>query len=64
VRGRGLLLAAELDGVEAPTVYRELLDRGLVANAVTPTALRLAPPITVSDAHIDEAVGLIGEVLA
>jgi predicted acetylornithine/succinylornithine family transaminase len=63
VRGRGLLLAAELDGVEAPTVYRQLLERGLVANAVTPTALRLAPPITVSDEHIDEAVGLIAEVL-
>jgi acetylornithine/succinyldiaminopimelate/putrescine aminotransferase len=64
VRGRGLLLAAELDGVEAPTVYRQLLERGLVANAVTPTALRLAPPITVSDEHIDEAVGLIAEVLS
>jgi predicted acetylornithine/succinylornithine family transaminase len=64
VRGRGLLLAAELDGVEAPAVYRQLLERGLVANAVTPTALRLAPPITVSDEHIEEAVGLIAEVLA
>jgi len=63
VRGRGLLLAAELDGVEAPTAYRQLLDRGLVANAVTPTALRLAPPITVSDDEIDEAVGLLAEVL-
>ena len=61
--GPGLLLAAELDGVEAPAVYRQLLDRGLVVNAVTPTALRLAPPITVSDAEIDEAVGLLAEVL-
>jgi acetylornithine/N-succinyldiaminopimelate aminotransferase len=64
VRGRGLLLAAELDGVEAPAAYRKLLDRGLVVNAVTPTSLRLAPPITVSDAEIEEAVGLLAEVLA
>jgi acetylornithine/N-succinyldiaminopimelate aminotransferase len=64
VRGRGLLLAAELDGVEAPAVYRQLLDRGLVTNAVTPTALRFAPPITVSDAEIDEAVELLDEVLS
>jgi acetylornithine/N-succinyldiaminopimelate aminotransferase len=64
VRGRGLLLAAELDGVEAAAVYRQLLERGLVANAVTPTALRLAPPITVSDEHIDEAVGLLAELLS
>jgi predicted acetylornithine/succinylornithine family transaminase len=63
VRGRGLLLAAELEGVEAPVAYRELLARGLVVNAVTPTSLRLAPPITVSDAEIDEAVGLLAEVL-
>jgi acetylornithine/N-succinyldiaminopimelate aminotransferase len=64
VRGRGLLLAAELEGVEAPAAYRQLLDRGLVVNAVTPTALRLAPPITVADAEIDEAVTLLGEVLS
>ncbi len=63
VRGRGLLLAAELKGVEAPAAYRGRLDRGLVVNAVTPTSLRLAPPITVSDAEIEEAVALLAEVL-
>jgi acetylornithine/succinyldiaminopimelate/putrescine aminotransferase len=65
VRGRGLLLAAELDaGRDAKAVYTELLGRGLVTNPVTATALRLAPPITVSEAEIDEAVGLLTEVLA
>jgi predicted acetylornithine/succinylornithine family transaminase len=63
VRGRGLLLAAELDGVEAPAAYRTLLDRGLIVNAVTPTSLRLAPPITVSDAEIEEAVALLAAEL-
>ena len=42
-------------------VYRRLLDDGLVTNAVTPTALRVAPPLTVSDDEIDEAVAMIGE---
>ena len=65
VRGQGLLLAAELgDGADAKAVYTELLARGLVTNAVTATALRLAPPITVSGAEIDEAVALIADVLA
>jgi predicted acetylornithine/succinylornithine family transaminase len=64
VRGRGLLLAAELDHHDAREVCRELLARGLVVNAVTPTALRLAPPLTVSDAEIDEAVALIAKALA
>jgi predicted acetylornithine/succinylornithine family transaminase len=64
VRGLGLLLAAELDGLDAKAVNAALLDRGLVANAVTPTAVRFAPPLTVSDAEIDEAVAIFAEVLS
>ena len=55
----GLLLAAELDGRPSGDVAGELLDHGLVVNAVTPTALRLAPPITVTDAEIDEALAIL-----
>lgn len=64
VRGQGLLLAAELGERDAKVVYTELLARGLVTNAVTATALRLAPPYTVSDAEIDEAVAVLAGVLA
>jgi predicted acetylornithine/succinylornithine family transaminase len=65
VRGRGLLLAAELDGGrDAKAVYTELLSRGLVTNPVTATALRLAPPITVSEAEIDEAIAIMAGVLS
>jgi predicted acetylornithine/succinylornithine family transaminase len=65
VRGFGLLLGAELQtGIDAKDVQVELLKSGLVTNAVTATALRLAPPITVSDSEIAEAVGLIRQVLA
>jgi predicted acetylornithine/succinylornithine family transaminase len=64
VRGQGLLLAAELvPPIDAAAVYRDLLARGLVSNAVTPTALRFAPPITVSSAEIDEAVAIVGAAL-
>jgi predicted acetylornithine/succinylornithine family transaminase len=63
VRGRGLLLGAELDGRAAADVARQLLDAGLITNPVTPTALRLAPPITVSDDEIDEALAILAEVL-
>jgi acetylornithine/N-succinyldiaminopimelate aminotransferase len=64
VRGMGLLIAAELVGHEAKPVADKLLQRGLVVNAVTATALRLAPPITVSSAEIATAVGMIRDVLA
>jgi acetylornithine/succinyldiaminopimelate/putrescine aminotransferase len=63
VRGRGLLLAAELQAGDSKEVASALLDAGLVTNAVTPTALRLAPPITVTDAEIDEALRILREVL-
>ncbi len=65
MRGLGLLIAAQLeDGRDARKVAADCLAAGLVVNAVTPTALRLAPPFTVSDAEIDEAVAILGKVLA
>ncbi len=64
VRGLGLLLAAELEpGLDAVATARRCLDRGLVLNAVTRTALRLAPPLLVSDDEIDGAVATLGAVL-
>jgi predicted acetylornithine/succinylornithine family transaminase len=65
VRGLGLLLAAELEpGRDAKAVYEAALAEGLVVNAVTATAVRLAPPLTVSEDEIDEAVAILGKVLA
>jgi acetylornithine/N-succinyldiaminopimelate aminotransferase len=65
VRGWGLLLAAELTpGLDAGGVARACLDAGLIVNAVTPTALRFAPPLLVTDAEIDEAIELIKGVFA
>ena len=65
VRGPGLLIAAELDeGIDARQVAAAALASGLVVNAVTPTALRLAPSLLISDEEIDEGVGILGEVLA
>ncbi len=64
VRGSGLLLAVELaPGIDAKAVYVALLGRGVVTNAVTASALRLAPPLTVTDAEIDEAVAALASVL-
>lgn len=64
VRGRGLLLAVELsDGRDAREIQSKLLAAGLVVNAVSSSALRLAPPITVSGSEIDEAVAMIAQVI-
>jgi predicted acetylornithine/succinylornithine family transaminase len=64
VRGRGLLLAAELSTeLDAKKVAVQLLDKGLVVNGVTSHALRLAPPFTVSSEEIDEAITIMKTVL-
>lgn len=63
VRGCGLMLAAELSGVEAKEVARAALEGGLVVNAVTPTSIRVLPPLNVSDEEIDEALEILRKVL-
>jgi predicted acetylornithine/succinylornithine family transaminase len=63
VRGMGLLVAAELTGGDAAGVTRRALEHGLVVNPVTSTALRLAPPLLVSDAEIDRAVTILGQAI-
>jgi acetylornithine/N-succinyldiaminopimelate aminotransferase len=64
VRGAGLLLAAELDaGLVAGDVARVCLEQGLIVNAVTPSAIRFAPPLLVSDDDIDEGTRILERVL-
>ncbi len=64
VRGLGLLLAAELDGLPSKEVAAAALERGLILNAVTPTALRFAPPLTVTEDEVDRALAIVAEALA
>ncbi len=55
-RGRGLLRAIELSGIPAPAAMVAARDAGFVVNAVTPTALRLAPPLIIS---VDELTSFV-----
>jgi acetylornithine/succinyldiaminopimelate/putrescine aminotransferase len=64
VRGLGLLLAAELRDRSSREAASAALDAGLVVNAVTDSALRLAPSLLVTDEEIDEAVAILTMVLA
>ncbi len=63
VRGKGLLWAMELDREAAEEAVGLCLKEGLLANNVKPTALRLMPPLTVSEEEIDEAVAIVERVL-
>jgi len=65
VRGSGLLLGAQLkDGIATADVVPALLAAGLIVNGVNATTIRFAPPLTVSDAEIDEALSILATVLS
>jgi acetylornithine/N-succinyldiaminopimelate aminotransferase len=61
VRGRGLLLAAVLEGESAAAVAAQALSDGLIVNAVRPDAIRLTPPLTVTAEEVDTALDLLAK---
>jgi predicted acetylornithine/succinylornithine family transaminase len=63
VRGRGLMLACELD-VGAPELARRaLLEERLIVNSTGPATLRLLPPLTITRGETEEAVRRLGRAL-
>jgi predicted acetylornithine/succinylornithine family transaminase len=63
VRGRGLMLACELDVAAPEAMRRALVEQRLVTNATGPTSLRLLPALTVSAAEVEDALGRLAAVL-
>lgn len=63
VRGLGALIAVEV-AVDARQLCSELLGRGVVVNAVTPTALRLAPSLLIDDEELRSGTSSIAETVA
>lgn len=56
VRGRGLLIAIELDAPIAPAVAKAALAAGYIVNPVAPSAIRLAPPFVLTQ---EQAQGFV-----
>jgi predicted acetylornithine/succinylornithine family transaminase len=67
VRGRGLMLACELDPDHRPgaadVVVRALSQQRLVLNATGPTTVRLLPPLLIDEAQADDAIARLRAVL-
>lgn len=64
IRGKGLILAIELDRPVADDAVRLALEEGLIVNNVQPSTIRLVPPLTLSEDEIDRAVDVLDSVLA
>ena len=64
VRGKGLLVAVELKKDIAQDILIKCLNKGLLVNRVKPNAVRLVPPLIITVEEIDQAVGILDEVLS
>jgi len=64
VRGRGLMVAAELKDGGAPELVRRALGKErLVLNATGPSTVRFLPPLVVSEVEVDDALGRLRTLL-
>ncbi len=61
-RGRGLLLAVELERPVGPVV-QAALERGVLVGTAGETALRITPPLTITTAEADQAIEILREVV-
>ncbi|HEX2084608.1 MAG TPA: acetylornithine transaminase [Solirubrobacteraceae bacterium] len=65
VRGRGLMVAFDVEGGGAPDLVRAaLLEHRLVVNATGPVTIRLLPPLIVGEAEVDDALARLRAVLS
>jgi acetylornithine aminotransferase/acetylornithine/N-succinyldiaminopimelate aminotransferase len=63
VRGKGLMIAAELDSAElAKLTVAEMLKRHILINCTSETVLRFLPPYILERAHVDTAIAALDEI--
>ncbi len=64
VRGKGLMLAADLDSPDlAKLVVAEMLKRRILINCTSDTVLRFLPPFILKREHVDTAIAALDQIL-
>ena len=63
VRGMGLLLALQFQSAIAPAVAAAAANQGLLLNPVLPDAVRFMPPLTITEADVDECVAKLDRAI-
>jgi len=65
VRGKGLMIAAELDSADlAKLTVAEMLKRHILINCTSDTVLRFLPPYILERSHVDTAIAALDEIFA
>jgi acetylornithine aminotransferase/acetylornithine/N-succinyldiaminopimelate aminotransferase len=63
VRGKGLMIAAELDSADlAKLTVAEMLKRHILINCTSDTVLRFLPPYILERTHVDTAIAALDEI--
>ena len=63
VRGKGVMLAAEVNSAElGKHVVQEMLRRRILINCTSDTVLRFLPPYILTRRHVDLAIGALDEI--
>jgi acetylornithine/N-succinyldiaminopimelate aminotransferase len=63
VRGKGLMIAAELDSADlGKKTVAEMLKRRILINCTSDTVLRFLPPYILEKAHVDTAIAALDEI--
>jgi len=63
VRGAGLLIGIELEKPNANEIAQAMMDSGVLVNAANASTIRIAPALTVTQAHIDKFIATFRKVL-
>ena len=64
VRGKGLMIAAELDSAElAKLTVAEMMKRHILINCTSDTVLRFLPPYILERSHVDTAIAALDDIL-
>ena len=62
VRGKGLMLAAQLN-IESGDIVNECLQKGLLINSAGGKTLRFVPPLIITTQDVDQAIKVLDEVM-
>ena len=63
VRGKGLMIAAELDSADlAQLAVADMLKRKIVINCTSDTVLRFLPPYILERTHVDTAIAALDDI--
>ena len=63
VTGSGLLLGIKLKNISAKSIEKECQKLGMLVNAVSENVIRIAPPLIISEEHVNRAVEILDDAI-